>query len=83
MQVDHDKNDLCDSHFVEFAPTIVYERDFAYMGSNKFSMHVDHDNNALCDSYIVGFIDDATENYYERGRHGFTCLNNIYFPSSC
>ena len=49
LQVDHDKNDLCDSHFVEFAPSIVYEKDFAYMGSNKFSIHVDRDNK----SYVI------------------------------
>ena len=43
-------------------------------------MHVAHDKNVLCDSYIVNFIHDATESYYERGKHGFMHLNNIKFP---
>src|ERR1041384_417392 len=43
LQVDHDKNDSYDSYFVEFAPTTI--DDFAYLGSNKFSMLVDHDKN--------------------------------------
>src|ERR1041385_9228027 len=30
LQVHHDKNDSCDSYFVEFAPTITNEKDFAY-----------------------------------------------------
>src|SRR4051812_20592545 len=42
LQVGHDKNDLYDSYFVEFAPTITNEKDFAYVESNKFSMLVDH-----------------------------------------
>src|SRR3954464_5550473 len=41
FQVHHDKNDSCDCYFVEFAPTTI--DDFAYEGSNKFSMLVDHD----------------------------------------
>src|ERR1041385_4410236 len=36
LQVHHDKNDSCDSYFVEFAPTITNEKDFAYVESNKF-----------------------------------------------
>ena len=80
MHVDHDKNDSCDSYFVEFAPTTI--NDFAYVGSNKFSMLVDHDMNFVCDTYIVEFIHDATKNYYERGRHGFTYLNYINLPLS-
>ena len=55
-----------DSYFVEFAPTTIDEKKFAYVESNKFSMLLCHENNALCDSYIVEFIHDATENYYER-----------------
>jgi hypothetical protein len=43
-------------------------------------MHVAHDNNVLGYSYIVNFIHDATESYYERGKHGFMHLNNIKFP---
>ena len=42
-----------DSYFVEFAPTIIHEKNFAYVESSKFSMLVDHDKNALCDGYIV------------------------------
>ena len=62
LYVDHDKNDLCDNYFVDFAPTIINEKDFAYVESNKFSMLVDHEKNDLCDIYIVEFIHDATEN---------------------
>ena len=47
---------------------------------NKNYVFVDHEKHALCDSYIVEFINDATENYYERGRHGFIYLNNIKSP---
>ena len=43
-------------------------------------MHVDHDKNALSDGYIVGFINDATESFYERGRHDFIYHNNIKSP---
>ena len=80
MHVDHDKNDSCDSYFVEFAPTTI--DDFAYLGSNKFSMLVDHDKKVSCDTYIDDFLHDATENYYERGRHAFTYLNGIKLPLS-
>src|SRR4051812_19470124 len=38
LQVYHDKNDPCDSYFLEFAPTTTNEKDFSYVGSNKFSM---------------------------------------------
>ena len=54
-----------DSYFVEFSPTTMNEKNFAYVVSSKISMLVDHENNALCDGYIVEFIHDATENYYE------------------
>ena len=69
-----------DSYFVEFAPTTIHEKKFAYVESNKNSMLVDHEKNALCDGYIVEFIHDATENYYERGTYAFTYLNNTKFP---
>ena len=46
-------------------PTILNEKNFAYVESRKISMLVDHENNALCDGYIVEFTHDATENYYE------------------
>ena len=58
-----------DSYFVEFAPTIIHEKNFAYVESSKISMLVDHENNALGACYIVEFIHDATENYYERGTY--------------
>jgi hypothetical protein len=69
-----------DSYFVEFAPTMINKNDYAYVESNNYFMHVAHDKNVLCDSYIVNFIQDATESYYERGKHGFMHLNNIKFP---
>jgi hypothetical protein len=68
-----------DSYFVEFAPTMINKNDYAYMESNNYFMHVAHDKNLLCDSYIVNFIHDATESYYEKGKHGFMHLNNIKF----
>jgi hypothetical protein len=68
-----------DSYFVEFAPTTTNKIDYAYVESNNF-MHVAHDKNVLCDSYIVEFVHDATESYYERGKHGYMHLNNIKFP---
>ena len=42
-----------DSYFVEFAPTTIPEKIFAYVESNKISIIVDHEKNALCDGYIV------------------------------
>ena len=30
----------------------------------------DNKKHVLCDSYIVEFVNDATENYYERGKYG-------------
>ena len=61
-----------DSYFVEFAPTTIHEKKFAYVESNK--------KGALCDGYIIEFIHDATENYYERGSYASTYCNNIQFP---
>ena len=54
-----------DCYIVEFAPTTIDEKNFAYEESSKFSMLVDHEKNALGAGYIVEFIHDATENYYE------------------
>ena len=31
---------------------------------------VDKEKHVLCDSYIVEFVQDDTENYYERGKYG-------------
>ena len=51
-----------DNYFVEFAPTIIHEKKFAYVESNnKYFMLGGHENNALCDGYVVEFIHDATE----------------------
>jgi hypothetical protein len=66
--------------FVEFAPTMIAKNDYVYVGSINSFVHVAHDKNILCDSYIVNFIHNATEGYYERGKHGFMHLNNIKFP---
>jgi hypothetical protein len=74
-----DENNI-DSYVVEFAPTTINKDDYAYVGSINSFMHVAHDKNVLCDSYIVNFVHDATESYYERGKHGFMDLNNIKFP---
>jgi hypothetical protein len=69
-----------DSYFVEFAPTTINKNDYAYVESNNYFMHVAHDKNVSCDSYIVNFIHDATESYYERGKHNCMHLNNIKSP---
>jgi hypothetical protein len=69
-----------DSYFVEFSPTTINKNDYAYVESNNYFMHVAHEKNVLYDNYIVNFIYDATESYYERGKHGFMHLNNIKFP---
>jgi hypothetical protein len=66
-----------DSYFVEFSPTTIVKNDYVYVGSINSFMHMAHDKNVLCDSYIVN---DATESYFERGKHGFMHLNNIKFP---
>ena len=49
-QVSHDR------YFVEFSPTTIDEKKFAYVESNKISILVDHEKNALCDSYIVEYM---------------------------
>ena len=69
-----------DNYFVEFAPTIIHEKNFSYVESNKISMLVDHEKNALGAGYIVEFIHDATENYYEEGTYACRNCNNIKFP---
>ena len=69
-----------DSYFVEFAPTTIDEKKFAYVESNKFSMLLCHEKNALYDGYIVEFLHDATENYYEGGIYACRNCNNIKFP---
>ena len=68
-----------DSYLVEFAPTTIDEKKFAYVESNKFSMPLCHEKNALCDGYIVEFLHDATENYYGGGTYACRNCNNIKF----
>jgi hypothetical protein len=63
------------NYSVESAPTTIVP----VVSINPF-MHVAHDRDALRDSYIVNSIHDATESYYERGKHGLMDLNNIEFP---
>jgi hypothetical protein len=68
------------NYFVEFAPTMIAKNDYVHVGNINSFMHMAHDKDVLCDSYIVNSIHDATESYYERGKHGFMDLNNIKFP---
>jgi hypothetical protein len=63
------------SYFGESAPTSI-----VHVGSINPFVHVAHDRDVLCDSYIINSIRDATESYYERGKHGLMDLNNIKFP---
>jgi hypothetical protein len=63
-----------ENYFVEFAPTTI-----VHVGRINPFVHVAHDRDVLCDSYIVDSIHDATESYYERGKHGLMDLNNIKF----
>ena len=42
-----------DSYFVDFAPTILNEKNFAHVESSKNCMFVDHEKNALCDVILV------------------------------
>ena len=44
FQLDHASHD---SNFVEFAPTIMNEKNFAYVESSKFPMLVDHEINNI------------------------------------
>src|SRR3954452_13765165 len=67
-----DENNI-DCYFVEFAPTTINKNDYAYVESINSSMH--HDKNFSGDGYIVYFINDATESYYERGKHGYIHVN--------
>ena len=69
-----------DSYFVEFAPTIIHEKNFVCVESNKISILVDHEKNALGAGYIVEFIHDATEHYYDGGIYACRNCNNIKFP---
>jgi hypothetical protein len=71
-----------DSYIVEFAPPTINKNDYVYVESINSFMHAAHDKDVLCDSYIVNSIHDATESYYERGKHGLWDLN-ISFPSFC
>ena len=80
---DHDMPPIYDDYndgYECFTPTIINKKDFTYVESINTFMLVDHERHALCHNYIVEFIHDATESYYERGKHGFKYLNNIKFP---
>jgi hypothetical protein len=68
------------NYFVEFAPTTIAKNDYVHVGSINSFMHMAHDKDVLCDSHIINSIHDATESYYERGKHGLMDLNNIKFP---
>ena len=46
-----------------------YYDDMYAIESNEFSMLVDHEKNALCNGYVYKSINDATENYHERGTY--------------
>jgi hypothetical protein len=63
------------NYSVESVPTTI-----VHVGSINSFMHVAHDRDVLSDSYIVNSTHDATESYYERGKHGLMDLNNIEFP---
>ena len=58
-----------DNYFFEFAPTIIHEKNFVCVESNKISMLLNHEKNTLCDGYVDESIHDDTENYYERGTY--------------
>src|SRR4051795_13601052 len=75
---DYGNENNIDCYCVEFAPTTINKNDYAYVESINSFMH--HDKNFSGDGYIVDFINDATESYYERGKHGYIHLNNIKFP---
>ena len=47
--------------------------DHTILELNKNCVFVDHEKYALFDNYIIEFFHDATEYYYERGKHG--CRN--------
>ena len=51
------------SYFVEFAPTSIHEKKFAYVESNKNSMLVAHEKNALCDCYMMLLKTIMTQEY--------------------
>jgi hypothetical protein len=66
------------NYSVDFAPKKIAKNCVHVESINSF-MHVAHDKDVLCDSYVSS-IHDATEGYYERGKHGLMDLNNIEFP---
>jgi hypothetical protein len=76
---DYGDENNADSYFVEFVPTTITKNNYVHVGIINSFMHMAHDKNVLCDSYIVNSIHDATESYYERGKHGFMHLNIIKF----
>src|SRR3954454_15281787 len=77
---DYGEENNIDCYFVEFAPTTINKNDYAYVESINYFMNMHHDKNFSGDGYIVDFINDSTESYYERAKHGYMHLNNIKFP---
>jgi hypothetical protein len=63
------------NYYVESAHTTI-----VHVGSINSFRHMAHDRDILCDSSLVNSIHDATESYYERGKHGLMDLDNIEFP---
>ena len=51
VQFDYVNHVPHDSYFVELAPTIMNEKKFAYVESNRFSMLLCHEKNDICDPY--------------------------------
>ena len=70
-----------DNYFVRFAPTIIHEKKFAYVESNKNYMLVDHEKNALCDSYIVEFIHVATYDDYCDETYGIKISDDYIYKT--
>ena len=80
---DHDLPPIYDDYNDGYdSPTlnVTNNNDFAYVESNNSFMHVNHEKNALCDSYIIEFSYDATESYYDRGKHGYINFHLRKFP---
>ena len=88
-------DDYNDEYDIFSPPTIEEESKYDYNMPPIFDDYGDENNkdsyfvkfapttinkNVFCDSYIVNFIHDATESYYERGKHGFKYFKNIKFP---
>lgn len=80
---DHYDNAYAIKNNDSFTPTIINEKDFAYVESNNTFMLVGHEKHVLCDSYVVEFVHDATENYYDRGKYGCRSFMSLKHLSLC